>query len=128
MLDPRTERDCVYVEKGGPDLRPHGVVRVDRPEGYLLTTNPAKARRFAQPALCDVALGDLLGFPMPKQAAAASGFPLVAVARKGRAVLASIVTSPLGVTDAVLAAKRLSPPDAVVTVELPFDVLMERTR
>lgn len=124
MLDSRTDRDCVYVERGGPDLYPDGVMRVDRAEGYLLTTNPDKAAKF--PGVDDTGLGDLLGFPMPKLAAMASGFPLVAVSRRAGAVLATILTSPQNVADAVLAAKRLSPPDAVVTVELPYSVLMER--
>lgn len=126
MLDPRTERDCVYVERGGPDIWPDGVIRADRREGYLLTINGAKAARFVQKNLHDVTLGDLLGFPMPKQAACASGCPLVAVARLGGAVVASIVTSPLSVSDAVAAAKRLSPPEAAITVELPDSVLLER--
>ena len=126
MLDPRTARDCVYVERGGPDLWPVGVVRADRREGYLLTTSGEKAARFVAKDLADVTLGDLLGFPMPKQAAAASGCPLVAVARCGAAVVATILTSPLNVSDAVAAAKRLSPPEAVVSVELPDSVLLER--
>ena len=126
MHDPRTTRDCVYVERGGPDLWPAGVIRADRREGYLLTTNGAKAARFVAKDLCEVTLGDMLGFPMPKQAACASGCPLVAVARVGGAVVASILTSPLNVSDAVAAAKRLSPPEAVVTVELPDAVLLER--
>ena len=77
MLSGETARDAVYIEGGTPGALGllmaadgPGVYIVERREGWLITTNGEKARRFAE-LVADVELGDLLGFPLPKEAAAA---------------------------------------------------------
>lgn len=133
MLSGKTARDAVYIEGGtrgalglleaadGP-----GVYIVERRFGWLVTTNGEKARRFAKLST-DVELGDLLGFPLPKEAAVASGCCLVVVGKRSDgAVLVGIATSPAFLSATFNAARALCPVGTTFTVEQPLDVLRER--
>jgi len=133
MLAGTTARDAVYIESGtkGADgllaaCDAPGVFIVRRHEGMLVTTNGEKAQAFSA-LVADVELGDLLGFPLPKEAATASGCPLVVVGRrKDAAVLVSIATSPAFLAATHTAARALCPAGTTFTVERPLDVLRER--
>ena len=133
MLAGTTARDAVYIEGGtrGADgllaaCDAPGVFIVRRPEGTLVTTNGEKAKTFAE-IVADVELGDLLGFPLPKEAAVASGCPLVVVGRrKDGAVLVSIATSPAFLPATFNAARALCPAGTTFAVERPLEVLRER--
>lgn len=133
MLAGETARDAVYIEGGTPGAYGliaasdgPGVYIVERREGWLVTTNGHKARRFAE-LKTDVELGDLLGFPLPKEAATASGCPLVVVGKRADgAVLCSIATSPAFLAATSKAARALCPVGTTFAVEQPLDVLKER--
>lgn len=135
MLSGETARDAVYIEGGTPGALGllmaadgPGVYIVERREGWLITTNGQKARRFAE-LVADVELGDLLGFPLPKEAAAASGCPLAVVGRRADgAVLCAIATSPAFLSATHKAARALCPVGTTFTVEQPLDVLKERVK
>lgn len=135
MLSGQTARDAVYIEGGTPGAYGliaasdgPGIYIVERREGWLVTTNGHKARAFAE-LKSDVELGDLLGFPLPKEAAAASGCCLVVVGKRADgAVLCSIATSPAFLAATSKAARALCPVGTTFTVERPLDVLKERIR
>ncbi len=135
MLSGETARDAVYIEGGTPGALGllmaadgPGVYIVERREGWLVTTSGHKARAFAE-LKTDVELGDLLGFPLPKEAAAASGCCLVVVGRRADgAVLCSIATSPAFLSATHTAARALCPAGTTYTVEQPFDVITERVK
>lgn len=125
MLAGNTARDAVYVEGGWP-IPMDGCIVVHRDFGSLLTTNAEKAKAF-EALTEDVELGDLLGFPLPKAAATASGCPLVVVGKRpDGAVLCSIATSPAFLAATHNAARALCPADTEFSVRLPLDVIKER--
>jgi len=133
MLSGETARDAVYIEGGTPGAYGliaaadgPGVFVVHRSEGTLITVNGDKALAF-ETLQADVELGDLLGFPLPKEAAAASGCCLVVVGRRADgAVLCSIATSPAFLSATHDAARALCPAGTQFTIEQPLDVLKER--
>lgn len=135
MLSGETARDAVYIEGGTPGALGllmaadgPGVYIVERREGWLVTTSGHKARAFAE-LKTDVELGDLLGFPLPKEAAVASGCCLVVVGKRADgAVLCSIATSPAFLSATHKAARALCPVGTTYTVEQPFDVITERVK
>lgn len=99
MLDPQSTKDAVFVAAGSPmPTVPHGVIAVAKPDGTLLTTNPAKAQAFHQaPVADDTLMASLLGYPETKEQATASGAPRVVqgVDQQGN-VQAEAATSPQG--------------------------------
>jgi hypothetical protein len=77
MMDPKNPKDAVFIAKGTPvdeaDI-PDDVIRVDREEGTLLTTNPRKANTFNhEDVLTDRTMANILGIPEDKGQAVGTG-------------------------------------------------------
>lgn len=89
---------------------PVGVQSVRRPEGRLMTTDPAKATAFARtPALDDSVIARLLGYTQSKRQAAASGMPAMVQALAHGGVAHAQLASRGGLPAALAAAKRAVP-------------------
>lgn len=134
LADPKNPKDAVFLAAGTP-LPPNlssidGLHVASRPEGTLLTTNPAKADayRTAQ-AVSDPLMAHLLGYPETKPEAIASGNPVVVQGTDpAGAVVAETLASPQGVPAAEAAVQAQTPPGGTVAVRPPEDVTAERAQ
>lgn len=120
LADPNNPKDAVFIAPGTevPAAPEHAEV-VQRPEGTLLTDNPAKATAFRDaPAVDDAMLAQLLEYPETKEQAVASGEPAVVqgVNHAGD-VVAESLASPEGVPAAEAAAASQAPDVRVVSPE-----------
>lgn len=131
MLDPRSERDAVFVAEGTslPEV-PEGVQRVQRRGvGTLLTTNPAKAQEFMRSKLNDESMARILGYSEDKATAVESGSPVAvqAVTQDG-AVSAEQLASPDGVQAAGEAVAAQGVPGSQVRVTSPVQAQVRRSQ
>src|SRR5262245_39709783 len=112
VADPRSKKDAAFVVCGQsvPSV-PAGVLAVSRPEGMLVTTNPAKAHALkSADVLHDGMMANLLGYPETKAQAGASGAPvMVQGVAKGGGVAHESAASLAGLADAIRAAQAAVP-------------------
>jgi len=118
MLDPATDRDAVFVAKGNEAAIPQplakGIVRIVRPAGTLLTTNPKKAQAFRR-AVKDADIQKILGYSENKADALSAGQePVVIQARTKRGVAAEQLASRKGAQAAKKAVAKQAPKGAKV--------------
>jgi hypothetical protein len=112
VADVTAKKDSAFFPPGSrrPRPIPVGTQTVSRPEGTLVTANPAKATLFAKtPQLDDAKIARLLGYPQSKLAAVASGRPAVVQAVAHGGVAHESLASPAGLVPALLAARRAVP-------------------
>lgn len=134
LADPKNPKDAVFLAAGTP--LPQGLQTIDglhiasRPEGTLLTTNPAKADayRTAQ-TVSDPLMARLLGYPETKPEAISSGNPVVVQGTDpAGAVVAETLASPQGIPAAEAAVQAQTPPGGAVAVRAPEAVTDERAQ
>ena len=113
LADVTARKDAAFFPPGSQLPRsklPVGAQSVRRPEGRLVTTNPAKATAFAKaPALDDAKLARLLGYTQSKLGAAARGLPAMVQAMAHGGVAHAQLASPGGLPAALAAARRAVP-------------------
>jgi hypothetical protein len=128
--DPENPKDAVYVPKGTPMPRriPDGVTRVMRPEGTLLTNNPAKAALFRRTdAVNDTVLAHILSYPETKDQAAASSAPRVIQGKDADGnVVYEAAVSPQGEDAARTVAAAQVLPHGSVEATTPEDAVARR--
>lgn len=129
VADPGSAKDAAFLVRGAalPKMPAH-LLQVSRPEGTLITSNPTKAALFRQtPALHDVVMAHLLGYPETKQQAAAAGAPvMVQGVTPGGAVAHESAASLPGLAAAVRQAQS-SVPQGHVRITTPALALARRT-
>jgi hypothetical protein len=90
VADPTSTKTTMFLANGSPvpDTLPPGVGRNTRPEGTLISSDPAKLTRFASGPLTDAGMAQLLDYGQSKLEALAGGNPLVvqAIGRNGGVV------------------------------------------
>ena len=115
VKNPASAKQSAFIAKGTVVPKATGLLKVKRPEGTLLTKNPAHAATFAAPGpLTSGRVAPVLGYPETKRQAIASGRPLVVQGRTpGGAVAHESLASPGGLLAAALAAKAAVPKGSV---------------
>jgi len=114
VADHTNPKGAVFVAAGNeasiPPTLPEGMVRVNRPEGTLLTNNPDKATAFKTGPMDDAKIAELLNYTEPKADAIASGDPRIVQGQDANGnVVRDEVVSPQNVPDAIAAASAETP-------------------
>ena len=112
VANPASAKHAAFLANGTPVPKtPPGMLRVQRPEGTLVTNSPAHAAAFkALPDLTQDAMASLLGYLETKQQAAARGNPVVVQGRTpGGAVAHESAASSQGLLGAAVNAAAAVP-------------------
>jgi hypothetical protein len=126
VADPRHPKDTAFVARGSrvPPV-PAGVKRADRPEGTLLTTSPAKARRFA--SMDDAGVGKALGYPESKAKAMRDPGPVIQARDRADAVVTEAAASRTGATRTAKALAKHVPPGGRLVATTPQAAQVRRS-
>lgn len=131
LSDPNHPKDAVFVANGNetaiPTELPQNVQAVNSPAGTLLTTDPNKAAYFqSKPNPDDADMAAILGYPVAKSQAAASGAGTVVQARDAAGnVIYEAATHPAGMDATTKAAQEQTPPGGAV-VNLSPEAALDR--
>lgn len=118
VAHPGNPKSAAFFARGTAVPRvPAHLHSVSRPEGTLVTNNPAKAAAFrTAPVLHDRLMAQLLDYPETKAAAAASGAPVVVQGlTPSGAVAHEMAASPAGLAAALRQAAAVAPGVRVVS-------------
>lgn len=117
LADPANPKDAVFVAAGTPlGAIPPNATTHYRPEGVLITTNPAKGRAYMTGPFDDAKLAQILGYPESKAQALAGSVPqgeaptMVQGTDAAGNVVHESVASPAGVPAAAAAAESVATP------------------
>jgi hypothetical protein len=129
VADPRSAKDAAFMVRGTkmPPIPSHLSV-VSRPEGVLVTSNPAKAALFRRSTgIHDSLMAHILGYPETKTQAASGGAPVMVQGVTPTGAVAHESAASLPGLAAAIQQARAAVPIGHVRVTTPAESLKRRT-